>query len=277
MEKTLQEWNKSKRKEDKPIYDSLKNKLEETMKKMETMTAERQTILENYLVLKEALDATEGQKGELERENLDMKSRIRELEVEASCLTAEILRSKGEVRTLVDKVNSLSEENKRLSQKFAENEKKCEAETKELNEKKLEMDQAEDQDLIILGDFIYQFHTLLAKVFGEKNGIGIAQVEEMIQQNHSPQGVEAFKRLGLAEEEVLEKLDKSLRVIKDATNFVGRRTIKTSIKLSFKDIEEIAKKHFLYTRVVPIISAWKLLMKSGEIFDASTWVLNITS
>jgi len=97
----------------------------------------------------------------------------------------------------------------------------------------------------------------------------------MIQNNHSPQGIYAFQRFGLAEKEVLKKLNKSLQVIKEAINFVVRRTI-TSMKLSFEDIEDIAKKHFLYLKVFPVINAWKLLMKNGEIFDAIPWMLNIT-
>jgi len=57
---------------------------------MKTMTDERQIILENYLVLKDALGVTKRQKGELERENLDVKFRIQELEIE-------LLQSKEEV------------------------------------------------------------------------------------------------------------------------------------------------------------------------------------
>ena len=71
---------------------------------------------------------------------------------------------KEEVRVLVDKVDSLSEENNRLSQKLDGGEKKNADKTKELNDKKFVVNQADkDQDMIILGDFAYQFQNLLGK------------------------------------------------------------------------------------------------------------------
>ena len=74
----------------------------------------------------------------------------------------------------------------------------------------------------------------------------------------------------------MDELKKSIRAIREVTDCVSYIGIKSNMKLTFDDIEVIAERNYLQTKATPIIKAWNSLMKSGQIFDSSTWVLQVS-
>ena len=255
MEKGLKESNNKLILEtSKPIYEKVKKEVGEALTKSEIIQEERKEILKNYLVLNDALEETQENKAEVDRENLDLKCTVQLLEKEVSDL------KKG-LNVLFQKTFSLSQKMNDLD--------------KEINKLKFERNESErDKDLIILGDFAYQFKNFLARIFGKKGAVIIFQVQEMIERNVSPQGIKMLERVGATDKKVLETLDKCLNAIRDARDLVGYKPMRTKMDISFEEIEKIAQRQHLFKGVSPIIKVWRALMPDGKIFDESTWKLN---
>ena len=235
-------------------------------------------------------DSTDMHKGELDElmdthnqlvevvtESYELSVEVERLKANEKAQNAQIKELKNNLQILYNEIVSLKEKNACLQQELAKVKRDYQEKKEQVVENKEDLkEKREESDLIVLGDFAFQFQNLLAKFIGVKFGLQINQLQAMLTQNSLDEvypEIKKIKDFNFVKPKSLENLEACLRNLKELRFPVGHKAIATKSSLKFKGIMELSKTYCQYHNVEPIVEAWKKLMIEGEVFDDSTWKL----
>lgn len=289
------------------LVDNLKNKVNPD-KEMENLKTLAEVILEMVkrlqeleqnidvsletldgviLELKEAIQSLSKDNLALEQESKSTKQIVANLETRCSDLKAQCSKLKAENANLRSRVDYLEKRikeleatiqdlisfNKELKLENSSLRQEANSAKKDLNQKVREGENV--NDLSALGDFAFQFQTLLGKFIGVNRSVPIWEAIDFINDPSSdPKQVEALKMIGFGNKEKVLALKKAIKYFIDSRFSIGHPAIANQYDKSLEDLVEIAGNHNSLKFISPISEFWRKMLKKGKIFDSSTWELN---